>query len=113
MENEIICLDTSVLIEFYRKTVKKNSVFYQLTKKYNLFDVSIVTGYEIMIGANAEQTEYWTDFFDRVTILQFDQAANHIAVEITKHLKATNKLIDVLDIFIGATSLSNNMKLQR
>jgi tRNA(fMet)-specific endonuclease VapC len=30
---------------------------------------------------------------------------------ITKHLKATNKLIEVPDIFIGATALSNNMKI--
>jgi predicted nucleic acid-binding protein len=50
MENEIICLDTSVLIDFYRKTVKENSIFYQLTTKYKLFAVSIVTEYEIMIG---------------------------------------------------------------
>jgi tRNA(fMet)-specific endonuclease VapC len=111
MENEIICLDTSVLIDFYRKTVKENSVFYQLTMKYTLFAVSIVTEYEIMIGTNAEQAEYWTYFFERVTILPFDKSANNAAIEITKHLKAANKLIEVPDIFIGATALSNNMKI--
>jgi tRNA(fMet)-specific endonuclease VapC len=111
MENEIICLDTSILIDFYRKTVKENSVFYQLTMKYTLFAVSIVTEYEIMIGTNADQSEYWTDFFDRITILPFDKAANNAAIAITKQLKATNKLIEVPDIFIGATALSNNMKI--
>ncbi len=111
MANEIICLDTSILIDFYRRTVKEKSVFFQLTTKYNLFAVSIVTEYEIMIGANAQQAEYWTGFFDRVTILPFNKAANDAAIEITKHLKATNKLIEVPDIFIGATALSNNMKM--
>jgi len=111
MENEIICLDTSILIDFYRKTAKQKSVFFQLTTKYSLFAVSIVTVYEIMIGANAEQTQYWTGFFDRVTILPFDKTATDKAIEITRLLKATNKLIEVPDIFIGATAISNNMKI--
>jgi tRNA(fMet)-specific endonuclease VapC len=36
MENEIICLDTSILIDFYRKRLKEKSTFYRLTKVYNL-----------------------------------------------------------------------------
>ncbi len=112
MADEIICLDTSILIDFYRKKAKEKSVFFQLTTKYNLFAVSIVTEYEIMIGADTtEQIQYWTSFFDKVIILPFDKAANNRATEITKHLNATNKLIEVPDIFIGATALSNNMKI--
>jgi tRNA(fMet)-specific endonuclease VapC len=111
MENEIICLDTSILIDFYRKKVKEKSVFFQLTTMYKLFAVSIVTEYEIMIGTNAEQAQYWTGFFDRVTILPFNKAANDAAIAVTKQLKTTNQLIEVPDIFIGATALSNNPKI--
>ena len=111
MDNEIICLDTSILIDFYRKKVKEKSVFFQLTTMYKLFAVSIVTEYEIMIGTNAEQAQYWTGFFDRVTILPFNKAANDAAIAVTKQLKTTNQLIEVPDIFIGATALSNNLKI--
>lgn len=111
MENEIICLDTSVLIDFYRKKVKEKSVFFQLTTKHNLFAVSIITEYEIMIGTDAGQAEFWTNFFDRVIILPFDKAANTAAIEITKYLKATNQLIEIPDIFIGATALANHLKI--
>jgi tRNA(fMet)-specific endonuclease VapC len=111
MENELICLDTSILIDFYRKKVKEKSLFFHLTTKYSLFAVSIVTEYEIMIGTNKEQAEYWSGFFDRVTILPFDKAANDVAIEITKGLKSTNQLIEVPDIFIGATALSKNLKI--
>lgn len=31
------------------------------------------------------------------------------AVKITKFLKSSNKLIEIPDIFIGATALANNM----
>jgi len=111
MENEIIILDTSILIDFYRKKIKEKSAFFQLTEKYNLFAVSIVTEYEIMIGSDAAQAAYWTGFFNRITILPFDKAANDIAIEITKQLKASNKLIEIPDIFIGATAKANNLKI--
>lgn len=111
MENEIIILDTSILIDFYRKKIKEKSAFFQLTEKYSLFAVSIVTEYEIMIGSDAAQAAYWTGFFNRITILPFDKAANDIAIEITKQLKTSNKLIEIPDIFIGATAKANNLKI--
>jgi predicted nucleic acid-binding protein len=111
MENEIICLDTSILIDFYRKRLKEKSTFYKLTKVYNLFAVSIITEYEIMIGAKNEEIEFWKDFFGRVTILPFDKQANDIAIEITKQLKKKSSLIEIPDIFIGATALSRKIKI--
>ena len=111
MENEIICLDTSILIDFYRKKIKEKSAFFQLTTRCKLFAVSIITTYEIMIGSDVTQAEYWSDFFDRITVLPFDKKANDIAIDSAKYLKTINKLIEVPDIFIGATALANNMKI--
>lgn len=111
MENEIICLDTSVLIDFYRKKVKEKSSFYQLTTKYNLFAASVITEFELLVGADTQQVEYWNKFFDRIILLPFDKAASNTAIEITKHLKAAIKLIEIPDIFIGATALANKMKI--
>lgn len=93
MESEIICLDTSILIDFYRKKLKEKSAFYKLTKIYKLFAVSIITEYEIMIGAKPEEIDFWKDFFERITILPFDKRANDIAVEITKKLKAKPRTV--------------------
>jgi len=111
MENEVICLDTSILIDFYRKRIKEKSTFYQLTKVYNLFAVSIITEYEIMIGAKAEEVDFWKDFFDRVTILPFNKQSNDIAIKITKELKKKNSLVEIPDIFIGATALARKIKI--
>jgi len=83
MENEIICLNTSVLIDYFRKKDKQKSVLFKLTKEYKLFAVSIVTEYEIMIGANNGQTDFWNQFFDRITILPFDKSANRAAIKAT------------------------------
>lgn len=93
MENEIIFLDTSILIDYYRKTDKQNAFFFQLTQTYQLFAVSVITEYEIMIGSNDIQDIFWLSFFDKVTILPFTREANKMAVKIYRQLKAGNKLI--------------------
>ena len=43
MENSIVCLDTSVLIDYYRKKDKSKSLFFKLTEKYSVFAVFTVT----------------------------------------------------------------------
>ncbi|KIA92920.1 twitching motility protein PilT [Pedobacter kyungheensis] len=111
MENGIVCLDTSILIDFYRKQIKEKSAFYKLTKVYKLFAVSIITEYEIMIGAKPDEIVFWKAFFDKITILPFDKDANDKAIEITRYLKNKNTLIEIPDIFIGATALSRNIKI--
>ncbi len=111
MESEIICLDTSVLIEFFRKKKKETSVFYQLTQKYKLFATSVITEYEIFTGSTKEQKEYWEDFFVKISVLPFDSETNKLAVQIYNELKAKSKLIEIPDILIAATALKNGMPL--
>jgi len=111
MESTIICLDTSVLIDFYRKTEKSKSLFFKLTEKYTFFAVSAVTEYELCIGNSEEQNLFWNDFFSRVIVLPFDTNAVKKAVEIYKHLKRQNNLIDIPDIMIAGTAIQNKMPL--
>ena len=111
MANEIICLDTSVLIDFYRKKDKTKSFFYQLAQGNRSFAVSVITEYEIFTGSNTEQDQYWNDFFQRILVLPFDTDTNKTAIIIERNLKAKRKQIDKPDLFIGATALKNKMKL--
>jgi len=64
-----------------------------------------------MIGAKDEKVSFWKDFFSQLTILPFDKSANDIAIEITKELKKKNRLIEIPDIFIGATALARKIKI--
>jgi len=111
MENEIICLDTSILIDYYRKTDKQNSFFFQLTQTYRLFAVSVITEYEIMIGSSQHQDVFWLPFFDRVTVFTITREAGKTAVDIYRQLKSENRLIEIADILIAATVLTNGLKL--
>ncbi len=107
----IVCLDTSVLIDYYRKKDKSKSLFYKLTKEYSLFAVSAITEYEIYSGSNPEQDKYWNDFFRLILVLPFDSDVNKIAVKESRALKVKNKSIEIPDLLIGATALKHKLKL--
>ena len=111
MENLMICLDTSVLIDFYQKKNKKKSFFYQLTDRYDIYAVSVITEYEIYTGSNEIRDEYWDKFFTDFVSLPYDSITNKIAVTINRNLKSTRNQIDVPDLMIAATALKNNLPL--
>jgi len=111
MENELICLDTTVLIDYFRKTKKSNSFLYKLTEQYSLFAISIITKYEVYIGSNDEQDKFWDQFFENITVLPFDSKVSYEAVRIYRDLKKQNKLIDIPDLLIGATAKAHSLKL--
>lgn len=108
----MICLDTSILIDYFRKTKKENSTLYQLANQHESFAVSIITKFEIFCGCQTkEQTVFWEELFSRFTVLPFDETSNKEAVKIYQELKKENKLIELPDIFIGATAKVHNLKL--
>ena len=102
---------TSVLIDYFRKTKKSNSFLYKLTEHYSLFAVSIITQYDIYVGSNEDQDSFWDHFFDSITVLPFDAKANEEAIKIYRELKKQNKLIEIPDLLIGATSVANSLKI--
>ena len=109
MAGELILLDTSILIDYFRKKNKRNSDFYQLVaaNKYT-YAVSVITEYEIYVGATEDQKEFWDLFF---TQIEFDGQCAREAVEIQLELKKNNKMIAIPDLLIGATAKSNRLKI--
>jgi len=55
--------------------------------------------------------EIQNNFFEQVMVLPFDRLASKWAAKIVSQLKQENKLIEVPDIFIGATAIANNLKI--
>lgn len=110
MAREIICLDTSVLIDFFRKQNKKNSFFFKLSIDYD-FAISVITKLEILNGSNKGQKQYWDNVFQHMTIIPLGEDEVEEASDIIKKLRAQNRLIDLPDILIGATAISNNLRI--
>lgn len=107
----MILLDSSIIIDLFRKQNKVNSKFFKLTEEYSTFFISSISVYEIGIGNRALHMEYWNKLLNQLTILPFDANCANEAVKVYSNLRNGNKLIDIADILIGATSIANNLPL--
>ncbi len=111
MEKDVVLLDTSILIEYFRKKDKAKSQLVGLSKKALKLKVSSITKYEILVGSNQNQSKFWEDFFEFTEVLPFDSGSAEIAAQIVKKLKASNKLIDMADILIASVAIRNEVSL--
>lgn len=109
MAHKVILIDTSILIDYYRKTDKTNSIWISLVRQGYEFAISVITKYEIYSGATQVQTEFWDNIFKNITIIPFEENCVDIAVVINADLKRKRKQIDLADLFIAATAISHNL----
>lgn len=111
MAAETILIDTSILINFFRKREKSKSVLVQLSDQYR-FCLSAITAFEIKIGIQtpAQQSDYEL-LTQNIEILPVDDLCIESAVTIYKSLKPQNALIELADLLIGATAISNSLSL--
>ena len=71
MEN-LICMDSSVLISHYIDRNKFNSFFYKLLQQYDRCILSIIAEFEILIGATAIQKHHPLATLDSKHICKID-----------------------------------------
>lgn len=105
MAKELVLVDTSILIDFFRKSDKVNSRLLKLVREDFTYCISAITEFEIYTGTTPIQTDYWEDFLFRTRVLAFDKEVARTAVDISKALKKQSKLIGIADIFISATAV--------
>jgi len=110
MDKDLICIDTSILIEYYRKKNKERSHLVLLEKSYD-FCISVITMLEILVGTNPENKDFWSDFFSKITVLSLNEAEVEKASEIIRDLKKQNKVIGIQDVLIASTAIVNRVKL--
>ncbi|MGI8635573.1 MAG: type II toxin-antitoxin system VapC family toxin [Segetibacter sp.] len=109
MADKIILVDTSILIDLFRKTDKTNSTLVALVREGYTYCISAVTGYEIYTGALLGQIDFWNDFLQTTQVLPFDKGVAKVAVDINRDLKRKRKQIAIPDLFIAATAIANNL----
>ena len=107
----MILLDSSVLIELFRKKSKQDTLFYKLAQSENDFSISSVTYYEIGIGNRKNHKNYWEKLCERLMVIPFDKACADSAITIYQNLKHKNKLLDLADLLIGATAITHEMPI--
>ncbi len=109
METELVLLDTSILIDYYRKKDKTNSVFWNLVLPGRIFMVTAITIFEIYVGAKNEEIPFWDNFFHDFIVVNFHSNDAILASNLDKILKKKRKQIDIPDLFIAAIAVRNNL----
>lgn len=107
----MILLDSSILIDVFRKKNKQNTVFYQLANLEESFSISSITYYEVGVRNKKSNDEFWSNLYNNLTVIPFDQECSKTAIDIYLDLRKGNKLIDLADLLIGATALTHSFPL--
>lgn len=111
MAEKTLMIDTTLLIDYFRKTDKLKSRLVKLSQEFDQLIISSVTEFEIYSGANESQLPFWTELLSEILVFPFDSEAAHIAVEIQKDLKKLRYTIEKADLFIAATAVANGFAL--
>ena len=108
MENSVVCLDTSVLIDYFRKKHKEKSYFYALLDQYESFAITSITEFEIRCGIDESQMKLWEEILSDIEVISFDSEASKLAATIDRELKRIRKQLDIADLFIAATAIRHD-----
>lgn len=111
MADKRLMIDSSILIEYFRKTDKIKSKLIAHFKQYDQLFISTITVFEVYNGATEVHKQFWDNMLKSLTVLDFDRKAAREAAEIVSQLKTKRKTIDKPDLFIAATAVVNGLSL--
>ena len=109
MANQKLMVDTSLLIDYFRKTDKNNARLVTHFKNYGHLYISSIKAFEVLNGAKQVHLDFWEGMLPRFTVLDFDSKAARQAAAITEQLKLKRKTIDKPDLFIAATAVAHGL----
>ena len=107
----LICLDSSVLIEYFRKKNKSETLFPKLSLRYSGFIIPVVVHYEIYSGSTTHQNAFWDNLFADFLLLPFTAPVSNKAISISRELKTRNSIVDFKDLIIAASALNHGFPL--
>lgn len=109
MAGKIVLIDTSVLIDHFRKKDKSKTYLFNLSNEFSAFKISVITEFEIYSGATSDQLVYWDELLKQIDITPLDSLTIQSAIDINAQLKKDRKQIAIADLFIAATAVHNNL----
>ena len=104
-------VDSTILIDYFRKTDKSNSNLVSHFKNYDHLYISSVTEFEVINGTSSAHLEFWNQMLARFSVLDFDSIVARQAAKIVRQLKVKRKSIDKPDLFIAATAIVHGLTL--
>ena len=99
-------LDSSAIIEILNGTDIGENLANEL--KDGIVSTTVFSLYEILFGAKQKETTKINDFFESITVLNFENSAAKESSNIERDLAKKGELINKVDIFIASICKSND-----
>ncbi len=64
-------IDTTLLIDYFRKTDKSKSKLVQLSERFDQLAISAVTEFEVYSGATETQLTFWNELLSEIICASF------------------------------------------
>lgn len=106
-----IMVDSTILIDYFRKTNKSTTRLVRHFEQYDKLYISSVTEFEVITGASLSNLQFWDDMLSRFFVLDLDSTVARQAAKIVQQLKTKRKSIDKPDLFIAATAIVHGLSL--
>ena len=94
MADKTLMIDTTLLIDYFRKTDKRKSRLVQLSKRFDQLIISAVTEFEVYAGTTEASLSFWTELLSEIIVIPFDIQAARVAVALQKYFKKLRKTIE-------------------
>jgi tRNA(fMet)-specific endonuclease VapC len=107
----LILLDTSVLIEYFRKKTREESLFVKLAAISNNFCISVITHFEISCGIDLNQEQFWKNIFSDIIHIPYNVSLNNTAVAIYQQSKRKRATVEFRDLIIASTAIQFGYQL--
>lgn len=111
MADKGLMVDSSILIDYFRKSDKSKSRLVDHFRQYQTLYISSVTEFEVVNGATEAHLKFWDGMLSRFIVLGFDSKAAREAAAIVAQLKRKRKSMDKPDLFIAATAMVHGLAL--
>ena len=81
MADKKLMIDSTILIDYFRKTDKGKSRLVAHSHNYNRIFISSITEFEVINGATPAQLDFWNNMLTGFTVLDFDSKAAREAAQ--------------------------------
>ena len=108
----MVCLDTDIIINFLRNDKNTVSLIKEIEKTGKI-TTTVINSFELWKGfyKTGRDEKSIVNLLNVISLLQMDGKSSRKAAEIFEYLKKRGKMVDVLDVIIGAISITNNEPL--
>ena len=110
----MVCLDSDIIIEFLKNNKVILNKINDLQEKGNDISTTSINTFEVFRGFvnfKSNSINGFNDFLSNLKIYNFNFSSSKKAAEIFEDLKSRGEMLDLADIMIASTVISNNETL--